>query len=50
MMLLSTQIDKRTLLKAAGAVFAASLLPRGAEALAKSDAVFASAFMAEDKS
>ena len=49
-MLFTTPIGKRSLLKAAGASFAASLLPRGAEALARTDAVFASAFRAEDKS
>lgn len=49
-MLFTTPINKRTFLKAAGAGFAASLLPRGAEALERADAIFASAFMAEDKS
>lgn len=39
-------IDRRTFLRAAGAGFAASLLPRQADALARSEAVFASAFMA----
>lgn len=40
-------ISKRAFLKAAGAGFAASLLPRQSEALEQAQAVFASAFMAE---
>jgi len=48
--MLTGLISKRTFLKAAGAGFAASLLPRQSDALQRSDAVFASAFMAEDKS
>ncbi|MDB5524138.1 MAG: hypothetical protein JWM58_1901 [Rhizobium sp.] len=43
-------ISKRAFLKAAGASFAASLLPGQSEALERADAVFASAFMAKDKS
>lgn len=39
-------IDRRAFLRAAGAGFATALLPRQAEALARSEAVFASAFMA----
>lgn len=49
-MVFTRQISKRSFLKAAGIGFAASLLPRGAEALERTEAVFASAFMAEDKS
>ena len=37
-------IDRRALLKAAGAAFAASLMPRGASAMSRSGAVFASAY------
>jgi len=48
-MLSTTPIDKRSFLKVAGLGFAASLLPRCAEALARTEAVFASAFMAEDR-
>ena len=40
-------IDRRRFLKAAGVGFAATLAPRGAEALANTDAVFAAAYMAE---
>jgi hypothetical protein len=40
-------IDRRHFLKAAGAGFAAGLLPRQAEALLRSETVFASAFMDE---
>ena len=36
-------IDRRAFLRAAGAGFATALLPRQAEALARSEAVFASA-------
>lgn len=43
-------INRRAFLKAAGAGFATSLLPRQAEALAASEAVFAAAFMAADES
>ena len=41
-------VDRRRFLRAAGAGFALSLLPRGAEALAKSDAVFATAYQRRD--
>lgn len=43
---LARPIERRAFLKAAGAGFAASLLPRQAEALARTDAIFAAAFMA----
>jgi uncharacterized protein len=43
-------IERRAFLKAAGAGFAATLLPRQADALARTEAVFASAFMAEGDS
>jgi hypothetical protein len=43
-------VSKRAFLKAAGAAFAAGLLPRQSEALERTDAVFAANFMAEDKS
>ena len=43
-------ISKRAFLKAAGAGFATSLLPRQSEAFARTEAVFAANFMAEDKS
>jgi hypothetical protein len=49
-MLRARKFSKRSFLKAAGAGFAASLLPRGAEALERSDALFASAYRAPDKS
>lgn len=45
-----TLISKRAFLKAAGAGFAAGLLPYQSDALAGTDAVFAANFMAEDKS
>ncbi|MBL0371769.1 DUF1513 domain-containing protein [Rhizobium sp. KVB221] len=48
--MLNLKISKRSFLKAAGAGFAASLLPRGAEALDRTEAVFASAFMGENES
>jgi hypothetical protein len=48
-MLIST-LDRRSFLKAAGAGFAAALAPRSADALARSDALFASAYMAEGES
>lgn len=41
-------IDRRRFLRAAGVGFALSLLPREAEALARSDAVFATAFQRRD--
>lgn len=41
-------VDRRRFLRSAGAGFALSLLPRGAEALARSDAVFATAFQRRD--
>jgi hypothetical protein len=41
-------VDRRRFLGAAGAGFALSLLPRGAEALAKSEAVFATAYQRRD--
>ncbi len=41
-------VDRRRFLRAAGAGFALSLLPSGAEALAKSDAVFATAYQRRD--
>ncbi|MBX9454805.1 MAG: DUF1513 domain-containing protein [Rhizobium sp.] len=44
--MLSAPIDRRSFLKAAGLGFAATLVPSGAEALAKTDAVFAAAYMA----
>src|SRR3569623_68930 len=43
-------IGKRAFLKAAGAGFAASRLPRQSEALERAQAVFAANFMGEDKS
>lgn len=46
----SAPIDRRGFLRAAGAGFAATLAPRQAEALMKTDAVFAAAYMAEDES
>jgi hypothetical protein len=45
--MLSRPIDKRAFLKAAGATFAASLLPRPSAALERTDALFASAYMTE---
>lgn len=42
-------LDRRSFLAAAGASWAAALLPNPAEALARDDMLFASAFMAEDK-
>jgi hypothetical protein len=48
--MMTPPISKRGFLKAAGAGFAASLLPRQADALAKTDAVFAAAFMAKGES
>ena len=42
-------IERRTLLKAAGGAFLASLAPRAAAALANSDAVYASAFFDGNK-
>lgn len=42
-------MERRTLLKAAGAAFMASLAPRGAAALADADAVYASAFFDGEK-
>ena len=45
--MLSAPIDRRSFLKAAGLGFAATLAPRGAEALARTDAIFAAAYMAE---
>lgn len=44
--MISRPIDRRAFLRAAGAGFATSLLPWRAEALSRSEAVFASAFMA----
>ena len=41
-------VDRRRFLRSAGAGFALSLLPRGAEALTRSDAVFATAFQRRD--
>jgi hypothetical protein len=43
-------IGKRDFLKAAGAAFVSGLLPRGAFALDKTDAVFAAALMTKDRS
>lgn len=43
-------VSKRSFLKAAGAGFAASLLPRQSEALERTEAVFAASFMASDRS
>lgn len=43
-------MSKRAFLKAAGASFALGLLPASADAFARTDAVFASAFMAKDGS
>lgn len=43
-------VSKRSFLRAAGAAFAASLLPRQSEALERTNAVFAANFMAEDRS
>ena len=43
----SAAIDRRSFLKAAGLGFAATLAPRGAAALAGTDAIFAAAYMAE---
>lgn len=43
-------IDRRSFIKMAGAAWVAALGPRGAFALEKTDAVFASAFMAPDGS
>ncbi|MGV3551327.1 DUF1513 domain-containing protein [Rhizobium sp.] len=43
----SAPIDRRSFLKAAGIGFAATLAPRGAEALARTDAIFAAAYMAK---
>lgn len=43
-------IDRRSFVKMAGAAWMATLTPRGAFALEKADAVFASAFMAPDGS
>lgn len=43
----SAPIDRRSFLKAAGVGFMATLAPRGAEALARTDAVFAAAYMSE---
>jgi hypothetical protein len=43
-------ISKRAFLKAAGASFAAGLMPRQSEALERTEAVFAANFMAEDRS
>lgn len=48
--MLMRPISKRAFLKAAGAGFAATLLPRQSEALERADAVFAANFMAEDRS
>ena len=48
--MLPKPIARRAFLKAAGMGFAASLLPRRSEALARTDMVFASAFKAEDDS
>jgi hypothetical protein len=45
--MLTAPIDRRSFLRAAGLGFAAALAPRGAEALAKTDAIFAAAYMAE---
>lgn len=47
--MLTRPINRRWFLKAAGAGFAASLVPRQADALALTEAVFAAAFMAEDE-
>ena len=44
--MLTTPIDRRGFLRAAGAGFAATLLPPEAEALSRTDAVFAAAYMA----
>lgn len=41
-------VDRRRFLRAAGAGFMLSLLPRGAEALARSEALFAAAFQRRD--
>lgn len=46
----NTLIDRRSFVKMAGAAWAAALSPRGAFALERADAVFASAFMAPDGS
>lgn len=45
--MLPIPIGRRSFLKAAGLGFAAALAPRGAEALARTDTVFAAAYMAE---
>lgn len=45
-----TLIDRRSFVRMAGAAWVATLQPRGASALARTDAVFASAFMAPDGS
>ena len=43
----ATAIERRGFLRAAGAGFAATLLPRQAEALAHTDAIFAAAYRSE---
>jgi hypothetical protein len=48
--MLAATLDRRAFLKAAGLGFAVTLAPRGAEALAKGDAIFAAAYMAEAES
>ena len=47
--MLSAPMDRRSFLKVAGLGFIATLAPRGTEALAKTDAIFAAAYMAEDE-
>ena len=42
-------LDRRTFLAGAGAIWASTLLPSGAMALAKDDILFASAFMGKDE-
>jgi hypothetical protein len=45
--MITAPIDRRSFLKAAGIAFAAALAPRGVDALAKTEAIFAAAYMAE---
>ena len=45
--MIANPIDRRSFLKAAGLGFTAALAPRGAEALARTEAIFAAAYMAE---